>query len=148
MNKNTKQAVATKVVVTPTEKAQTGTLTVLKAGTEVNAEETNSEVVEPAKPGLNLAETLKLVDDLYNKKRHRDRLEISIDELASFEITQQKESLDNQSYYTGCIVTIEDDKKGSFSTKNPAIVKEVAEFLKKMFSEKLIEIEASIVLPN
>lgn len=148
MNKNTKQAEATKVVVTPTEKAQAGTLTVLKPGTNVNAEETNSVVVEPAKVGLNLSEILKLVDDLYNKKRHRDRLEVSIDELESFEVSRKNEDLDETGYYNGCQVTIKDDKQGSFSTKNPVIVKEVAQFLKSKFSEKLIEIEASIVLPN
>ena len=147
MNKFKKQAEATKTVVTPTDKAQTTALTVLKSGDNPKAEDTASEVVEPAKPGLNLAKTLELVEELYNKKRHRDRLEMSIDELESFEISRKNEDLDDQSYYNGCQVTIKDDKSGSFTTKNPAIVREVAKYLKQKFTEKLTEIEASIVLP-
>jgi len=148
MNKSTKQAEAVQVIATPTEKAQTKGLTVLKPGEHPKAEDTTAEVIEPKKKALNLAETMKLVEELHMKKRHRDRLELSIDELVSFEIKQLDEDLSDKSYYSGCNITIKDDNRAEFSTKNPVIISEVVKYLKLKFTERLTEIEASIVLPH
>lgn len=148
MNKNQRQADAVKVTATPTEKAETKGLTVLMPGNNPQAEDTTAEVIEPKKAVLNLAETMKLVEELHMKKRHRDRLEVSIDELESFEIKQKDEDLGDKSYYTGCHISIKDDNRTEFLTKNPAIIAEVVNFLKQKFSDKLTEIEALIVLPH
>lgn len=149
MKKNIKQVVSPIVGATPTEKTETTALTIVKTGEEPKAEETTAEVIEErTKLGLNLAETMRLVEDLHMKKRHRDRLEMSIDELESFEIKKRDEDLDDKNYYSGCLITIEDDERGKFITKNPAIIADVVKYLKAKFTEKLIEIEASIVLPR
>lgn len=148
MNKNPKQAEAVKVTASPTEKAESKGLTLLKPGENPKAEDTTAEVIEPKKPVLNLAETMKLVEDLHMKKRHRDRLEVSIDELESFDIKQKDEDLGDKSYYTGCHISIKDDNRAEFLTKNPAIISEVVFYLKQKFADKLTEIEASIVLPH
>lgn len=149
MNKKTKQVEAIKDIATPTGKAETTALQIVKKGEEPKAEETTSVVVEEIKkPSMNLAETMKLVEDLHMKKRHRDRLEISIDELESFEFKRKIEDLDDKSYYTGCLISIKDDNRGEFITKNPAIIGDVVKYLKHKFTEKLTEIEASIVLPH
>jgi hypothetical protein len=147
MNKQTKQAEAVKVTAAPTEKAETKGLTVLKPGHEPQAEETTAQVIE-SKRGLNLEQTLKLVEDLHLKKRQRDRLELSINELNAFNISQKNEDLDDKSYYSGCEITLKDDERRAFTTKNPVIIREVIEYLNIRFTEKLTQLEASIVLPH
>jgi len=61
---------------------------------------------------MNLEETLKLVEELHRRKRQRDRLIETIDNLESFEI-EQKEDADETdgNYYQGCKLTIEDDNR-------------------------------------
>lgn len=147
MKQNPKQAEAIKVVVTPTEKAETKGLTILKHGDNPKAEETTAEVIEP-KRALNLEQTLKLVEDLHLKKRQRDRLEFSISELNSFVVAKKQEDLDDKSYYQGCEITLKDDDRREWKTKNPVIIREVIEYLNIRFTEKLTELEASIILPN
>lgn len=149
MKHKEKQVVSSKVDDTPTEKAATTGLTIVKPEDQTHAVETTAVIIEErTKQGLNLAETMKLVEDLHMKKRHRDRLEFSIDELEKFEVKRQVEDLDDKSYYSGCQITIKDDGRGEFSTKNPVIIADVVNFLKRKFTEKLTEIEASIVLPG
>jgi len=98
--------------------------------------------------GLNLDETIKVIDALFQKKRHRDRLDHYIEELSKFEIDKKNEDLDNQSsYYNRCTLLIKDDKNGSFELKNPTIITEVVDFIKGRFSVKLAEIESELVLP-
>lgn len=148
MNKNKRQVEASKVGVTPTDKAQTTGLTILKASINIPGKESNSEVIEePKKKGLNLDETMKLVEDLHMKKRYRDRLESSIELLGAFEVKQKNEELDDHSYYTGCKISIKDDAGNEFVTKNPTIIGDIVNHLMQKFNEKRTEIEASIVLP-
>lgn len=146
MNKNTKQAEAVKVTKAPTERTETKELKLLKPGHEPMAEETTAQVIEE-KRGLNLEQTLKIIEDLHLKKRYRDRLEHSIDQLNEFELEHKEEDLSNDNYYQGCSITLEDDKRNKWSTKNPGLIKEMIEFLNVRFTEKLGELEAKIVLP-
>jgi hypothetical protein len=146
MNKNTKQAEAVKVTTALTERAETKELKLLKPGHEPRAEETTAQVIEE-KRGLNLEQTLKIIEDLHLKKRYRDRLEHSLDQLNGFEVEQKDEDLNDNSYYQGCSITLEDDKRNKWSTKNPVLIKEVIDFLNIRFTEKLGELEAKIVLP-
>lgn len=146
MKKN-KTITAPAVEAKPIEEQVRG-LQVIKADALPITEDTDFKMVEDIKkPALNLDETLKLVEDLHMKKRHRDRLEFSIDQLEGFEVAQKTEDLDDKSYYNGCIITIKDDNRNEWSTKNPAIIEQVVGFLKAKFLEKLGEIEAQIVLP-
>lgn len=147
MNKISKQAEAVKVTATPSEKAETKGLTVLKPGHEPKAEETTAQVIE-SKRGLNLEQTLKLVEDLHLKKRQRDRLENSISQLNSFVVSKKQEDLDDKSYYQGCEITLKDDDRNEWKTKNPVIIRDVIEYLNIRFTEKLTDLEASIVLPH
>lgn len=149
MKQNEKQAVKSKVDVTPTDRAETKTaLTIIAKAEKIEAEETKAEIInDTAKPAMNLEQTMKIVEQLYTKKRYRDRLELSIDELESFKIKHEQEDLDDRSYYTGCQIVIKDDERGEFSTKNPVIIGDVVKFLTQKFIERRTEIESSIVLP-
>ncbi len=146
METKTKNAVAPKTAA-QTPQAENKTLQVIKPGTEPKAEETTAKIIGSIKPGLNLTQTLKIVEELHIKKRQRDNLAALLENLEDFEIEQKDEDLDDKSYYSGCTITLKDDARREFSTKNPAIIGEVVNFLKFKFADKLIEIEAQIVLP-
>ena len=117
-----------------------------------HAKKTNAlqviDITEPVrKVGLNLEETLKVVEDLHQKKRHLERLKFSINTLEEFELKQEVEDLDQKSYYTGCEIELTDDNRKKWTTKNPNIIREMVNFLKTKFNDKVAEIEAQIVLP-
>ena len=116
----------------------------------VNADSTKQEVkpIVAEKPALNLEGTLKLVEELHRRKIHRDNLLSTINTLDGFKVLIQDESRDIESaQFQGCKLIIEDDDRNSFSTKNPAIIKAVAEYVNKLCVDKLAEIEANIVIP-
>ena len=76
------------------------------------------------KPALNLEGTLKLVEELHRRKIQRDKLLSTIGTLEEFEVAQKDDAEETDSnHYQGCELTIEDDKRRSFSTKNPYIIK-------------------------
>ncbi|MET4084041.1 flagellar biosynthesis GTPase FlhF [Pedobacter sp. UYP30] len=122
-----------------------------KVETELaNAEPTKKEVKEEPrqKPTLNLESTLKLVEELHRRKIQRDRLLDTIDALEAFEIEQQESAEETDSnHFQGCVLTIEDDNRKKFTTKNPVIIKAVAQFVNNMCVNRLAEIEADIVIP-
>lgn len=112
-----------------------------------NIEEAKIETKQPK--GLNLDETIKVIEDLFQKKRYRDRLDTYINFLDAFEIKATQEDLDpKQSNYYGCKLVLTDDNRANFEMKNPTILKEVIDFLKSRFGAKLGEIEAELVLPT
>ena len=96
----------------------------------------------------NLVETMRIIDELHTKTRHRNKLEVYGDILAKFKIDHEEEDLVNRNFYNGCLLTIKDDNRDSFELKNPALIREVVEYLMKRFDEKRQEIEAEIILPN
>ncbi|MDB5144568.1 MAG: hypothetical protein JWQ66_3281 [Mucilaginibacter sp.] len=104
---------------------------------------------EPVKHVLNLEETLKLVAELNRRKIQRDKLMETIDNLDAFEI-ELKEDADETdgNIYQGCVLTIEDDNRRKFSTKNPVIIWTVAQQVNSMCVNKLSEIEAGIIIPQ
>ncbi len=103
---------------------------------------------KPVKPALNLEETLKLVAELNRRKIQRDKLLETITNLDAFEI-ELKEDADeiDGNIYQGCVLTIEDDNRRKFVTKNPVIIWTVAQQVNAMCVDKLSEIEAGIILP-
>lgn len=122
------------------------------------AEQTNTETfltkkevkeeVKSEKPALNLESTLKLVEELHRRKIQRDRLLDTIDTLEAFEIAQQEDAEETDSnHFQGCVLTIEDDERRKFSTKNPVIIQAVATFVNRMCVDRLAEIEAGITIP-
>lgn len=105
------------------------------------------EVVQQ-KPVLNLEGTLKLVEELHRRKIQRDRLLNTIDTLEAFEVAQQEDAEETDSnHFQGCVLTIEDDERRKFTTKNPVIIQAVAQFVNKMCVDRLAEIEAGITIP-
>lgn len=97
------------------------------------AEPTKAELREQLsqqKPVLNLEGTLKLVEELHRRKIQRDKLIGTIEDLEAFEIGQKDDAEETDSnHFQGGELTIEDDKRRQFSTKNPVIIKKVAEFI-------------------
>jgi len=118
--------------------------------TEQKTEEKKADKVEPKadKPALNLEGTLKLVEELHRRMVQRGRLVHTIDNLDRFDIEQKEEAEDTTSnYYQGCELEITDDKRNKFSTKNPVIIKAVANFVRDLCTNRLGEIEAEIIIP-
>ncbi|MDB5118361.1 MAG: hypothetical protein JWQ79_3853 [Mucilaginibacter sp.] len=103
---------------------------------------------EPAKPVLNLEGTLKLVEELHRRKIQRDKLLETINNLEAFEF-DLKEEMDETggNVYQGCVLTIEDDNRQKFTTKNPTIIWTVAQMVNRLCVDKLAEIEAGIMIP-
>jgi type I restriction-modification system DNA methylase subunit len=118
-------------------------LSVFNENEEQGAQVMNETTFKP-----NLAETMRIIDDLHTKTRHRNKLEVYSDILAKFKIEHEEEDLVNRNYYNGCLLSIKDDNRDSFELKNPALIREVVEYLMKRFNEKRQEIEAEIILPN
>jgi hypothetical protein len=100
------------------------------------------------KPVLNLEGTLKLVEELHRRTIQRNKLLSTINTLEAFEI-ELKEDADetDTNYFTGSTLTIEDDKRNKFVTKNPVIIWTVAQMVNSLCVDKLAEIEAGIIIP-
>jgi hypothetical protein len=150
MKQQAKQVNSAKVAGLPTEKAET-ILTIVDSPSAENVAEKDFEVLGSEKKlGLNLDQTMKLIEELYLKKRYRDRLDVYIDMLNSFVIDQKQEDLDKDqnNYYNGCSLVITDDRSGKFTLKNPTLIKDVVEFLTSRMTVKLSEIESEIQIPN
>jgi hypothetical protein len=89
---------------------------------------------------------IRLGDELARKIRHRDNLTAIITTLDKFELNLKNESEETESnYYQGCVLTIKDDNGETFTTKNPTIIKGVAEQVGSLCSDKLKEVETDIV---
>lgn len=118
---------------------------------EVKAEPTKAEIKEQMKeekPALNLERTIKLALDLNRRINQRGKLLETINTLESFEVAQQDDAEETDtSFYQGCTLTIEDDKGREFTTKNPFIIKEVANKVNRLCVDKLAEIEGEIFIP-
>ncbi len=107
-----------------------------------------AEDVKPPKPVLNLESTLKLVEELHRRKIQRDRLLETIDTLEAFEVAQIDDADETEAnHYLGCVLTIEDDNRRKFTTKNPVIIQAVAQYVNNMCVDRLAEIEAGITIP-
>ncbi|WP_316800239.1 hypothetical protein [Pedobacter frigidisoli] len=124
-----------------------GTVVQLPQDQEEKIESKNADT-KPEKPAMNLESTLKLVEELHRRMVQRGRLVHTIDNLDKFEIEQKEEAEDiTSNYYQGCEIEITDDKRNKFSTKNPVIIKAVAQFVRELCTNRLAEIEAEITIP-
>jgi hypothetical protein len=106
-----------------------------------------SKVAEPAKPVRNLTETIKVLEELHRLTVQRNKLLATIDNLEGFEV-ELKEDFDETegNYYQGCQLTIEDDNRRKFTTKNPVIIWTIAQQINSLCVDKLAEVEARIVI--
>ena len=104
---------------------------------------------EPKKVVLNLEGTLKFIEEMHRKAKQRTKLQDTIKNLDDFEIELRDEAdTTDTNYYNGCVLTIEDDNRRKFETKNPTIIWTVAQLVNNMCVDKLAEIEAGIVIPQ
>lgn len=103
---------------------------------------------EPQKQPMNLEGTLKLVEELHRRKIQRDKLLETINNLESFEFDLKEEADETGgNMYQGCVLTIQDDNRQTFTTKNPTIIWTVAQMVNRLCVDKLAEIEAGITIP-
>jgi flagellar motor protein MotB len=94
-----------------------------------------------------LAETVKLVEALGKKIAQKNKLQNTIANLDSFNITQNEEDdMASDSRFARCELVISDDDGNDFVTKNPFIIAYVAHEVKGLCIEKLAEVEADIVI--
>jgi hypothetical protein len=106
------------------------------------------KVEAPQKIVLNLESTLKSVEELHRRKIQRDRLLDTIDTLEAFEVAQIDDADETEAnHFQGCVLTIEDDNRRKFTTKNPVIIQTVAQFVNNMCVKRLAEIESGITIP-
>lgn len=118
---------------------------------EPKAEPTKIEIKEQMKeekPAFNLEKTIKLALDLNRRINQRGKLLETISTLEAFEVAQQDdaEETDNN-FFQGCTLTLEDDKGREFTTKNPFIIRQVANRVNNLCVDKLAEIEGEIFIP-
>ncbi|RKR83353.1 hypothetical protein BDD43_3559 [Mucilaginibacter gracilis] len=125
----------------------------VKASTAPVAEQPQAEhfkpelKAEPVKPVRNLTETIKVLEELHRLTLQRNKLLATIDNLESFEVGLKEDFDETEgNYYTGCILTIEDDTRKKFTTKNPLIIWTVAQQINSICVAKLGEVEAKIVI--
>ncbi|MBS7565087.1 hypothetical protein KHS38_11790 [Mucilaginibacter sp. Bleaf8] len=115
----------------------------------VKALETPKKKKIDVKPALNLDETIKIVEELHRKKEKRNLLANTLLKLDNFVINYEREDdLEdtNSNYFTGCILTIKDENRKEFATKNPVLIAEIVDFLKEKTLAKITEVEAEIVI--
>ncbi|OKS86114.1 hypothetical protein [Mucilaginibacter polytrichastri] len=104
---------------------------------------------EPKKFVLNLEGTLKFIEEMHRKAKQRGKLQETIKNLDDFEVELRDEADSaDTNYYTGCTLTLTDDRNRKFETKNPTIIWTVAQLVNNMCVDKLAEIEAGIVIPQ
>lgn len=135
--------------VKPAEPAQEQPKAEAAQATTPQAEQPKEAVkIEPAKPVLNLDETIKLLETLHVKKVQRDKLLATINNLEAFNVDLEKEADETGGiYYQGCALKITDDDHREFITKNHVIIQAVAQFVNALCVDKLAEIEAGIIIP-
>ena len=86
---------------------------------------------------------------MHRKAKQRIKLEETIKNFDDFEVELRDEAdTTDTNYYTGCTLTITDDRNRKFETKNPTIIWTVAQLVNNMCVDKLAEIEAGIVIPQ
>jgi len=110
-----------------------------------------AEEVKPElkKTVLNLEGTLKFIEEMHRKAKQRIKLQETIKNLDDFEVELRDEADSaDTNYYTGCTLTITDDRNRKFETRNPTIIWTVAQLVNNMCVDKLAEIEAGIVIPS
>lgn len=102
---------------------------------------------EPAKPVRNLEQTIKYLEELHGLKTIRDKYMATIKNLDEFAIDLKKDADETDgNYYQGCQLTIEDDERRKFTTKNPLIIWTVAQQIVSICESKLAEVEARLVI--
>ena len=116
---------------------------------EPSKKEIKAELSTTAKPALNLEETIKVVEKLSRAKKQRDKLVETIDTLDKFEVAQQENAEETDGdMFQNCELILEDDVRNKFTTRNPFIIKTVAEMVKSLCLQKREEIESQMVLPQ
>src|SRR5665213_3642145 len=110
------------------------------------AEQTQAEAGQTAKKtALNLEATLKFIEEMSRKAKQRAKLQETIKNLDEFNVELRDEADPaDTNFYNGCVLTIEDDNRRKFETKNPTIIWTVAQMVNNMCVEKLSEVEAGI----
>lgn len=89
---------------------------------------------------------IKLGGELSRKTKHLENLENTIETLEGFELNlKADEDETDGNHYQGCTLTIVDDKGRTFTTKNPTIIKGVAEHVNDLCIAKLAEIRKDII---
>lgn len=129
------------------EKAEIAPLPPVQTNAELTKKEIKAGFSEKiAEQRAILERHIKLGDDLARKTRHRDNLKNIITTLDEFQL-QLKDNVDETdgNYYQGCLLTIKDDNGKTFTTKNPTIIRGVAEQVNSLCTEKLEEVEMDIV---
>jgi hypothetical protein len=144
----TNEKTSTKPVagVVPTEKAEAKNLRMVNTKAIEEAKIVEEPKSQPKK--FNLDKTIEIIEALNMAKQQRARLLHYSKTLDEFDVEQRDEDLKETAYYQACKLTITDDKRNTFELRNPTLIRDVVEYLKDRFIDKLGEVEASIVLPS
>jgi len=114
------------------------------------AEPSKKEIKEQFKEqqARKLDDTVKLVEALGKKIAQKNKLQNTINNIDSFNLTQnEQDDMASDSRFARCELVISDDDGNEFVTKNPFIIAYVAHEVRGLCVEKLAEVESSIVIP-
>ncbi|MET7000670.1 hypothetical protein [Chitinophaga defluvii] len=130
------------------------TLTVV---TGANDQDTTSEQTQNPQPTVkNEAKIIPLtyeqrkdaIEALHRKNVKLDRVKEDFLKLKEFEIELKEEPENTETeYFTGCSISVSDDKGHRYGVKNPRLVHAVVALLKSMYEAKIVELEGEIVWP-
>lgn len=148
MNTNQKAIEDKNSTATKKSPAKTTSAEVKAPADVAKAKEEARKIIDQEKPKLNFESTLKILHDLQVPLKQRRKLLGTIENLESFQIDikRDEDELGGNSFQA-CTLKISDDNRNEFSTKNPVVIAAVADFVKELCTNKLAEIEATIVLP-
>ena len=119
-----------------------------KEDPKADTEQPKAEIT-PDKPELTLEGKPKVVGDLHRRSIQRLNLISRRKQLEAFEVAlaQENDELEDNPYQ-GCRLIIRDDKDREFVTTTPGLIRLVSRFIFDACTEKLTEIEATIVFPR
>jgi hypothetical protein len=131
---------------TPAPQAEQPKAEEAKPQTEPSKKELKEQLREQQE--RKLADTVKLVEALGKKIAQKNKLQNTIANLDSFNLTQnEQDDMASDSRFVRCELVISDDDGNEFVTKNPFIIAYVAQEVKQLCIDKLADVEASIVIP-
>ena len=88
------------------------------------------------------------IEALHRKNVKLDRVKEDFLKLKEFEIELKEEPENTETeYFTGCSISVSDDKGHRYGVKNPRLVHAVVALLKSMYEAKIVELEGEIVWP-
>lgn len=141
-NQNAENVKPTLTVVTDTQDPNATT----EQNTTGGAEQTVNK--EAKIIPLNFDQRKEAIEALHRKTVKLNRVKEDFLKLKEFEIELKEEPENTETeYFTGCSISVSDDKGHRYGVKNPRLVFACVSLLKSLYEAKIVELENEIVWP-